>query len=124
MHQKAGVLFYLIYDVSFEHSKRHRAKIGDQPDQPYKNTELVKVDDHLLILLHKDDDGPDCMDQHQDDSKQARNTVDVEGHAAHKFKHHACAPSITNEAEHKENGMPNFEPALKSFTPDSNGVKK
>jgi hypothetical protein len=52
-----------------QHPKRHRAEIRDEPDQPDKDTKLVKVHDHLFILLHEHNGRPDRMDKHQGDGK-------------------------------------------------------
>jgi len=54
----------------FHHLEDHRAEIRNQPNQPHKNAELVKADDHLFVFLYEYHSRPDRMDQHQHDRKQ------------------------------------------------------
>ena len=117
--------FYISIDTMlFNDLKYHWAEVRNQPDKPDKNAKLVKIDNHLLILLHKNNGRPNCMNQHKDDRKQPRYTMNIKSQSAGKLEHQARPPSVKDKTHPKENSMPNFEPALNAFAPYANRVKK
>ena len=52
------------------HIEEHRAEIGDEPDKPDGDAELMEVHDHFFILPDQHHCRPYGMDEHENDGNQ------------------------------------------------------
>ena len=106
------------------HRKRKPAKIRDQPDRPHQYTELVKINDGLLVLAHQHDRRPDRMDHHQHDRDQARRPMKVERNSPGHLHHDPRPDGITHQPGPEEDQMPAFQPPGDPFAPHANRVEQ
>jgi len=102
----------------------HRAEIRDEPDKPDEDTKPVETDDHLFIFPNQHERRPDGVDEHQDNGQQAGDPVNVKAHTTYEIEHHPSPPGIADKSQPEEGGMPDFESALQTFTPNANGIKQ
>lgn len=77
----------------------------------------MNIEDGFLVLFEQYHQSPDRMDQHQHDGDHTRYAVYIKSHPADIFEHQSCSPGIKDQPKHKEDQVPGFKPAGKSFPP-------
>ncbi len=103
--------------------EKYRTKIGNKPDEPNCYAEFMERQNESFILAEQYDRRPDGVDEHEDDRQQARQAVYIIDEPTGGFEHQPRPPGIANDAEPKEDQVPEFESSGESFAPDSDGIE-
>ena len=104
-------------------SEEHRAEVGNQPYQPYGDTEPVEVRYPALVSAQEDHRRPDSMHEHENDGDHASHAVDVKRHPSRHLEHHPSSPCIADESQPKEDDVPPLQSPLNALAPYADRIE-